>query len=176
MEGYRGEVRDSGYAPDLQDELISSFMGLKINRNNIAEGWDRKVRGFKKMESDTERMFTKVLGSRGTVTPERLVESYQKMEEARYQLWQEFRADYEAARGLGLGLGQAVSLLKVNKVPEDTIKAVVSGRYIPYRASELALQNAIRYPGGRERLKAYISRITAEAAKRNRLITTKLPN
>jgi len=176
LEGYKGEVRDSGYAPDFRDELISSFMGLKINRNNISEGWDRKVRGFKKMESDTEQMFTKVLGSKGTVTPERLVESYQNMEEARYQLWQEFRADYEAARGLGLSLGQAVSLLKVNKVPEDTIRAVVAGRYIPYQASRVALQNAIRYPGGRERLVTYLSKVTAEASKRNRLVTTKLPN
>lgn len=176
LEGARGEVRDSGYAPDFSDELLSTFTGQKITQGNIVEGWDRKVRGFKSMESDTERMFTKVLSSRGTVSPERLVESYQKMEDARFQLWQEFRADYEAARGLGMNIGQAYSILKANKVPEDTIRAVISGRYVPYTAGKTMINNAVTYPGGRERLKTYLTTISQEAAKRRRLVTTGLPN
>lgn len=176
VEGYKGEVRDSGYAPSFGAEFWSTFTGTKISQGNVVEGWDRKIRGFKKMESDTEQMFTKVLGSRGTVTPERLTEAYDKMEQARYQLWQEFRADYEAARGLGLDIGQAVSLLKANKVSDDTIRAVVAGRYIPYRAGKVLLQNSVRYPGGTERLRTYLTQITQEAAKRSRLITTKLPD
>jgi hypothetical protein len=176
LAGYKGEIRDSGYAPDFATELFSSFTGTKISQGNVVEGWDRKIRAFKRSESDTEQMFTKVLSSRGTVTPERLTESYDKMEQARYQLWQEFRADYDAARGLGLSKGQAVAILKANKVPEDTIGAVLAGRYTPYRPGDMMLGNSVKYPGGKERIRTYMTQIARKSAKQNRLITAKLPD
>jgi hypothetical protein len=134
-----GDVSDSGRAYNLFNELLGLAAGQRITEINVEQALGFKASQFSRDDRDASAIFTKEFNSKGTRSPEQIADAYERANDAKYKLTSDFRDDLNAAIALG-GISQkkAVEILKANRVGQDDIQMIRSGRYKPYEPSDAA--------------------------------------
>jgi hypothetical protein len=134
-----GDVSDSGRAYNLGNEIAGLALGQRITEINVEQALGFKASQFSRDDRDASAIFTKEFNSKGTRSPEQIADAYERANDAKYKLTSDFRDDLNAAIALG-GISQkkAVEILKANRVGQDDIQMIRSGRYKPYEPSDAA--------------------------------------
>ena len=138
-----GDVSDSGRAYNLGNEMAGLALGQRITEINVEQALGFKASQFSRDDRDASAIFTKEFNSKGTRSPEQIADAYERANDAKYKLTSDFRDDLNAAIALG-GISQkkAVEILKANRVGQDDIQMIRSGRYKPYEPSDAAKEIA----------------------------------
>ena len=117
--------------------------GQRITEVNIEQALGFKASKFSRDDRDASAIFTKEFNSKGTRSTEQIADAYERANDAKYKLTSDFRDDLNAAIALG-GISQkkAVEILKANRVGQEDIQMIRSGRYKPYEPSDAAIKIA----------------------------------
>ena len=137
-----GVVSDSGRSYELGNEVMSAA-GVRASEMDVRQALGFKASKFSRDDRDASAIFTKEFNSKGTRSTEKITDAYERANDAKYKLTSDFRDDLNAAIALG-GISQkkAVEILKANRVGQDDIQMIRSGRYKPYEPSDAAIKLA----------------------------------
>lgn len=121
------------------------------------------VTSFNNRKSNARNLFTSEALKGGNISPDQILDLYQKSEKARFDVFREMNKNVNAAKTLGATSGDLAPQLK--RVSKTDRTAIETGRYSPYDPSEevkdIFRQNALKlgvpdpYIEALPRIKAY---------------------
>ena len=139
---------------------IFGFRSIEVNP---VDSMKYMVTSFNNRKSDARNLFTSEALKGGIVSPNEVLELYQKSEKARFDVFREMNKNVNAAKVLGATSGDLAPQLK--RVSKTDRTAVETGRYQPYDPSEevrdIFRQNSLKlgvsdpYIEALPRIKAY---------------------
>jgi hypothetical protein len=117
---------------DVARELLAVVSGQRVQPFDLKQQLGFRASRFDRATGDAERIFRDAVKAPGLPEAE-LQKAYAKAEESRRSLWEEFRADVEAAERLGMSRAEVAKRLKDSGLTSDVASSVLSGVYRPYK-------------------------------------------
>lgn len=131
----KGETDRSGRKPELSNEILNELTGFKQQTIDYAQGISFRANDFKKADDDADTIFREVAGRRGSVKPDDIADAYKRATRSKFEAWQSFYRDVEAARRRGVSDGAIRTAVEARGVSGAEAGAVMSGKFIPPRVS-----------------------------------------
>jgi hypothetical protein len=132
-----GQTSDSGREYSLRNELQSFFAGQRISSVNLEQSLGFKASQFTRDIRDATTLVNREASTKGTRTPEEVIDAYQRASEARARVFSSLRDAYKASL-MGLTPAQAAQRLRAGgAISQETVDAVVSGVLPPYVPTNL---------------------------------------
>jgi len=139
---------------------IFGFRSIEVNP---VDSMKYMVTSFNNRKSDARNLFTSEALKGGVISPNEVLDLYQKSEKARFDVFREMNKNVNAAKVLGATSGDLAPQLK--RISKTDRTAIETGRYQPYDPSEevrdIFRQNALKlgvsdpYIEALPRIKAY---------------------
>ena len=136
-QGWEGYVSPSGKKYDFTNEAIAASTGVRLTTIDIPQSYGYKASRYQSSLVQANKILLGPLHRRGTVTPEEIADSYQRMERNRKRLFDEYAQVTRDTRALGLSDKKTRAILKENQLTEDSIDSIMTGVYRPYIPSTL---------------------------------------
>jgi hypothetical protein len=131
----KGETDRSGRQPELTTEVLNELTGFKQQTLDYKQAVGFRAREFKKSDDDADSIFREVAGRRGAVQPEEIADAYKRATRSKFDAWQSFYRDVEAARRRGVSDSAIRTAVEARGVSSAESGSVMSGKFIPPRVS-----------------------------------------
>jgi hypothetical protein len=130
--GLEGYVSPGGKKYSAGAEAIAAATGVRLTTIDLPQSYGYKASHYQSSMMDANKILLSVLHRRGTVGPEEIADSYQRMETNRKRLFDEYAKITRDTRALGMSDTQARKILQENRVGADAIEEIMTGVYRPY--------------------------------------------
>tara|TARA_Y100000401_G_scaffold93682_1_gene79991 strand:- start:191 stop:5380 length:5190 start_codon:yes stop_codon:yes gene_type:complete len=127
-------VDEYGRSYEFGDELLG-VAGMRVVEVDPARSMKFKIADFRTGINNSRREFTGPLLKGGPITPEQVVDQYQKANESLFRVQQKMFKDYYAARTLGVS-DRALENTFQDRVSNKQVRAIQTGRFTPFIPSE----------------------------------------
>lgn len=131
----KGETDRSGRKPELTNEILSELTGFKTQTLDYQQAVGYRAGAFKKADDDADTIFREVAGRRGSVNPDDITDAYKRAARSKFETWQSFYRDVQAARRRGVSDSAIRTAAEARGVSSAETGAVMSGRFVPPRVS-----------------------------------------
>lgn len=131
----KGETDRSGRKPELSTEVLNELTGFKQQTLDYKQAIGFKAREFKKADDDADSIFREVAARRGTVKPEDVADAYKRATRSKFETWQSFYRDVQAARRRGVSDSEIRTAVEARGVSSAEAGAVMSGKFVPPQVS-----------------------------------------
>jgi len=128
----RGEVSPSGSAYALSDELLNTFVGLRLKRVNIQDQYQRNLNRLNRYVTDEVTKLNRTLRSRGTITAPEIQRAVRAEADARYRFYRQARVMTNHAETLGLSNRDINGVIRGSGLRADFRNSLLSGLYRGY--------------------------------------------
>jgi hypothetical protein len=137
-----GRMRDSltetvdeyGKSYEFGDELLG-VAGMRVVDVDPVRSMKFKIADFRTGINNSRREFTGPLLRGGPITPEQVVDQYQKANDSLFKVQKRMFKDYYAARTLGVS-DRALENTFQDRVSDKQVRAIQTGRFTPFIPSE----------------------------------------
>jgi hypothetical protein len=137
-----GRMRDSltetvdeyGKSYEFGDELLG-VAGMRVVDVDPVRSMKFKIADFRTGINNSRREFTGPLLRGGPITPEQVVDQYQKANDSLFKVQKRMFKDYYAARTLGVS-DRALENTFQDRVSNKQVRAIQTGRFTPFIPSE----------------------------------------
>ena len=127
-------VDEYGRSYEFGDELLG-VAGMRVVDVDPARSMKFKIADFRTGINNSRREFTGPLLKGGPITPENVIDQYEKANESLFRVQQKMFKDYYAARTLGVS-DRALQNTFQDRVSNIQVQAIRTGRFIPFIPSE----------------------------------------
>jgi len=127
-------VDEYGRSYEFLDEALG-VAGMRVVDVDPARSMKFKIADFRTGINNSRREFTGPLLKGGPITPEQVVDQYQKANESLFRVQQKMFKDYYAARTLGV-TDRALQNTFQDRVSDKQVQAIRTGRFTPFVPSE----------------------------------------
>ena len=127
-------VDEYGRSYEFLDELLG-VAGMRVVDVDPARSMKFKIADFRTGINNSRREFTGPLLKGGPITPENVIDQYEKANESLFRVQQKMFKDYYAARTLGVS-DRALQNTFQDRVSNKQVQAIRTGRFIPFIPSE----------------------------------------
>jgi len=127
-------VDEYGRSYEFGDELLG-VAGMRVVDVDPARSMKFKIADFRTGINNSRREFTGPLLKGGPITPENVIDQYEKANESLFRVQQKMFKDYYAARTLGVS-DRALQNTFQDRVSNVQVQAIRTGRFIPFIPSE----------------------------------------
>jgi hypothetical protein len=131
--GISGKVNTYGGSYNAKLESIAVFTGQRILETDIAQSLMFKSREFNADFSKANRIFGKVVHSKGDVTDLEIRNAYQSSDRSRRKLFDDLHQKTEAAIRLGQTRQQVFGALRSGGISSGVAGRIMNGQYHVYR-------------------------------------------
>jgi hypothetical protein len=137
-----GRMRDSltetvdeyGKSYEFSDELLG-VAGMRVVDVDPVRSMKFKIADFRTGINNSRREFTGPLLRGGPITPEQVVDQYEKANDSLFRVQKRMFQDYYAARTLGVS-DRALENTFQDRVSNKQVRAIQTGRFTPFIPSE----------------------------------------
>ncbi len=130
--GISGTVNAYGGSYNPKLEATAVFTGQRIIEIDISQALMFKAREFSREFSEANRIFGKVVHSKGDVTEQEIREAYQSSDKSRRKLFENIHKKTQAAIRLGLTGRQVLGALRTAHISSGVAKRIIGGQYQSY--------------------------------------------
>ena len=123
-------VDEYGRSYEFLDEALG-VAGMRVVDVDPARSMKFKIADFRTGINNSRREFTGPLLKGGPITPEQVVDQYQKANESLFRVQQKMFKDYYAARTLGV-TDRALQNTFQDRVSDKQVQAIRTGRFTPF--------------------------------------------
>lgn len=135
LPAFQGQETEFGRVLNPTVEVAREVTGLNTETTDFKQAIAFKASEFRKAEPETENIFRILATKRGVVTDAELVEAYQKSEQTRFSLYQDFFDDIQAARRRGVSDNEIFNAVTARGVGKEEARRLLKGFYMPYEVS-----------------------------------------
>jgi hypothetical protein len=149
-----GNISDSGRAYGTANEIASVLLGQRISQLDVSQALGFKASEYSRNLRDASALFTREFSSRGTRSPDQIVDAYNRANDQTFELGKNFRQDLLAAIRLGrITQKSADEILRAGRLSAEDVRSLRTGRYLRYTPSPQQIKLA-RELGNQERIQA----------------------
>ena len=127
-------VDEYGRSYEFGDELLG-VAGMRVVDVDPVNSMKFKIADFRTGINNSRREFTGPLLRGGPITPEQVVDQYEKANQSLFRVQQRMFRDYYAARTLGVS-DRALQNTFQDRVSNKQVRAIQTGRFTPFIPSE----------------------------------------
>jgi hypothetical protein len=127
-------VDEYGRSYEFGDELLG-VAGMRVVDVDPVNSMKFKIADFRTGINNSRREFTGPLLRGGPITPEQVVDQYEKANQSLFRVQQRMFRDYYAARTLGVS-DRALQNTFQDRVSNKQVRAIQAGRFTPFIPSE----------------------------------------
>jgi hypothetical protein len=127
-------VDEYGRSYEFGDELLG-VAGMRVVDVDPVRSMKFKIADFRTGINNSRREFTGPLLRGGPVTPEQVVDQFQKANDSLFKVQKRMFQDYYAARTLGVS-DRALENTFQDRVSNKQVRAIQTGRFTPFIPSE----------------------------------------
>lgn len=131
----KGETDRHGRKPELTTEILNELTGFKQQTIDYKQALGFRALAFKKADDDADSIFREVAAQRGSVSQEDLTDAYKRATRSKFETWQEFYRDVQAARRRGVSDSAIKTAIEARGVSQAEAGSVMDGKFVPPKVS-----------------------------------------
>jgi len=138
--GITGKKTPTGRTYDPAIETIAMLAGQRVQDLDIGQSLAWRARDFRRDLAGANRILLDVIGRRGSVEEDEIINAYQRADGRRREIYKEMADTTAAAIRLGVEDSKVHMILKDRGVRKDDIEAIFYGTYRPYPITKARLK------------------------------------
>lgn len=142
-----GEKSRNERAYDLETELRAVMTGDRIVTIDPINSLGFRARDFDRGWGESTKLFSSIVGNRGTVSADEIRQGYENMMHAKGRLMSDLTKDMHAAIRLGGSAEEVMITVRANGVGPDNAELAMVGQMRGYQMSDYLFKKAALIPG-----------------------------
>lgn len=134
--GVSGKKSTSGFAYNPAVETTAMLTGQRIQDIDIHQSLTYRIKEFKSRKRLSGDMLGRVIKNRGSVSQNEIIEAYNRSEDSRKNLYEEFFQVIRNAKLLGLDVGEIYSIFDSENLTKDDRYSIYNKSYFPKKFSK----------------------------------------